>query len=374
MLFPFLNQPTLVAIWPETAEVDSFIGAFTGPQTSVVAIPRDEVLYYQSVSAINDILKEQRADFVFELPAIVVVLKDRQGGVVLPIAPLADNDAITTLVVNVLQILEARGDSMKGIENELDRICLDSKARSISRSMAKRIQETLFDTVVSPLTDSVSDTERMHHENRPTRVAAEQTSCNDGHDDQMVFRFEDGRWEVVFHGKAIYPQDLKGLHYLRKLIACPGRCQHVIDMIHEGRGGDDAKTAITGQMLGVGSLNVARLPVGDVTDLAAIRKYKEHVGEMDEEILRAEVRGEALRAAELKERKAELLRYLAMAESQSKKNPEVEKARKSVFRCVEGAIARIETLDPQFGRHLRNSITTGYRCSYEPEEQVDWRT
>jgi predicted ATPase len=49
-----------------------------------------------------------------------------------------------------------------------------------------------------------------------------------------------------------------------------------------------------------------------------------------------------------------------------------ERLRKAVSARVKSAIDRIERLHPALGRHLRNSVRTGFWCSYEPERPVRW--
>ncbi|MCB9924533.1 MAG: hypothetical protein H6822_20310 [Planctomycetaceae bacterium] len=368
IIFPFLNHDTLASIWPETSEIDSFIGAFSGSQTSVVAIPqRDRSMYYQAVLAINDILQDQGTRFVFELPAIVVILKDRLGGIVLPIAPLVDNDSVTSLVVNILQILEGGIDSLHGFENEVNSITNRSAARAVSCSTATKIHEVLYVRLAS----AIEDVAPYIQPGGSSRMDTEEFVGADGNDEQYVFRFNKGRWEIVFEGREIFLPDLKGLHYLRLLLSCPGRRQSVVDLMG---GRDLTKVASTESLFDKDDQQVSRLLIGDATDIQAIKRYKELVGELDESICNAEQRGQAAEAVELNERKAKLIRYLDMAESQSKKSPETDKVRKSVYRCIESAIAKIEGLDRDFGRHLRNTITTGFQCCYDPEERKDWLT
>ena len=50
-----------------------------------------------------------------------------------------------------------------------------------------------------------------------------------------------------------------------------------------------------------------------------------------------------------------------------------ERARKAVTARIRDIIGRIEQVHPALAGHLRESITTGTRCSYSPPTPVTWR-
>jgi len=50
----------------------------------------------------------------------------------------------------------------------------------------------------------------------------------------------------------------------------------------------------------------------------------------------------------------------------------VEKARSAVTWRIRHAIAKIEEVHHQLGKHLSNSIKTGTFCAYEPEKDIEW--
>jgi hypothetical protein len=53
-----------------------------------------------------------------------------------------------------------------------------------------------------------------------------------------------------------------------------------------------------------------------------------------------------------------------------------ERARLSVTKNIRGAIEKIREANPALGRHLANSIKTGYLCSYSPDPTypIVWRS
>ena len=46
-----------------------------------------------------------------------------------------------------------------------------------------------------------------------------------------VFRREGDYWSVIFDGHTVHVRDLKGMHYLARLLADPGREYHVLDLV-----------------------------------------------------------------------------------------------------------------------------------------------
>ena len=52
-----------------------------------------------------------------------------------------------------------------------------------------------------------------------------------------VFRREGDYWSVAFEGQTVRLRDLKGLRYLARLLAAPGREVHVLDLVAAERGG-----------------------------------------------------------------------------------------------------------------------------------------
>ena len=55
--------------------------------------------------------------------------------------------------------------------------------------------------------------------------------------DQNVFHREGEYWSLVFQGQTIRLQDLKGLRYLARLLARPGRDFHVLEIVADESGG-----------------------------------------------------------------------------------------------------------------------------------------
>ena len=50
----------------------------------------------------------------------------------------------------------------------------------------------------------------------------------------------------------------------------------------------------------------------------------------------------------------------------------VERARKTVSARIHDALARITVAHPALGSHLSTSTVLGVRCSYQPDESIQW--
>jgi tetratricopeptide (TPR) repeat protein len=200
----------------------------------------------------------------------------------------------------------------------------------------------------------------------------EQHEAVDGHPvgGGNAFRREGDYWSVIFDGHTVRVRDLKGMRYLARLLADPGREYHVLDLA----------AAETGRGAQVDSGQAAGLPrsafgdAGEVLDARAKDAYRRRLAEIDEDIERAHAIGDAERAAQADLERGFLVRELARAFGLSGRGRRAasasERARAGVTRAVRQAIARITEHHPQLGGHLDRTIRTGTYCAYFPDPRV----
>jgi tetratricopeptide (TPR) repeat protein len=208
----------------------------------------------------------------------------------------------------------------------------------------------------------------------PSRAPA-QVEQHEAVDDHPVgggnaFRREGDYWSVIFDGHTVRVRDLKGMRYLARLLADPGREYHVLDLV----------AAETGRGAQVDSGQAAGLPrsafgdAGEVLDARAKDAYRRRLAEIDEDIERAHAIGDAERAAQADLERGFLVRELARAFGLSGRGRRAasasERARAGVTRAVRQAIARITEHHPQLGAHLDRTIRTGTYCAYFPDPRV----
>jgi tetratricopeptide (TPR) repeat protein len=185
-----------------------------------------------------------------------------------------------------------------------------------------------------------------------------------------VFRCEGDYWSVIFDGQTVRVRDLRGMRYLARLLADPGREYHVLDLV----------AAETGRGAQVDSSQAAKLPhsafgdAGEILDARAKEAYRRRLAEIEDDINQARAIGDAERAAQADAERDFLIRELARAYGLGGRARRAasasERARASVTRAIRQAIARIGEHHPQLGEHLSRTIRTGTYCGYHPDPRA----
>jgi tetratricopeptide (TPR) repeat protein len=190
-----------------------------------------------------------------------------------------------------------------------------------------------------------------------------------------VFRREGDYWSVIFDGHTIRVRDLKGMRYLTRLLADPGREYHVLDLVAAEAGGD-------AQVAGSEAGSLARPALGDageILDARAKDAYRRRLAEIDDDIEQARANRDGERAAQADAERDFLLRELSRAVGVGGRDRRAasasERARVAVTRAVRQAITRINEHHPQLGEHLSRTIRTGTYCAYlpDPRAAAGWR-
>jgi hypothetical protein len=176
-----------------------------------------------------------------------------------------------------------------------------------------------------------------------------------------AFRQDGDDWTLTYHGQSIRLRDSKGLGYLARLISVPGREVHVGDLIG----------------LNLPEAAALRSDAGPVIDTTARRAYQERLMELESDRNEARDWGDLERAARAEEEIAfithELTAAYGIGGRPRRADDPTERIRKAVTNRVRQTVAKIETVHPELGRHLANSIRTGTFCSYVPESPVEWK-
>ena len=185
-----------------------------------------------------------------------------------------------------------------------------------------------------------------------------------------MFRREGDYWTVLFEGSTVRVRDLKGMHYLARLLADPGREYHVLDLV----------AAETSSVAHVDDNRAGRLPrpalgdAGQMLDAQAKDAYRRRLAEIDDDIEQARAIGDGERAAQADAERDFLLRELSRAVGMSGRDRRAasasERARAGVTRAVRHTITRIADHHPQLGEHLSRTIRTGTYCAYMPDPRT----
>jgi tetratricopeptide (TPR) repeat protein len=176
------------------------------------------------------------------------------------------------------------------------------------------------------------------------------------------FQLDGQVWDLGFAGHAIHFPDAKGLHDLHHLLSHPGEAVSAVDLLNPA-GGDVVRAA---RSLG-----------GDpVLDDEAKARYKHRLTQLDDEIDRATLSGDTARAATLDHERDALLTELraaaGLAGRTRRLGDEAERARKTVTARIRDTLRKLDEQHPALAAHLRESVSTGATCVYQPPTPVSW--
>ena len=167
----------------------------------------------------------------------------------------------------------------------------------------------------------------------------------------------DGIWWVGPDGAVTTLRDMRGLHYLRLVLQRPG-----VDV--PARDLSDAVAGHPGVRLVEGG-------AGEVLDRQALESYRRRLTEIDEDLEEARTWSDTGRGARLGEERDALLDQLRTATGLAGRHRVAastsERARVAVRKAIATAIDRIAAVDPPSGRLLRDTVSTGTACRYDPD-------
>jgi tetratricopeptide (TPR) repeat protein len=211
--------------------------------------------------------------------------------------------------------------------------------------------------------DEIEGAPRGH----PSAEVADCDALDDRSGSVNAFRREGDYWTVIFDGHTVRVRDVKGMRYLARLLADPGREFHVLDLVgaanDSGPHGDRADTARVPQS--------ALGDAGEMLDTQAKNAYRRRLAEIDDDIEQAHADGDDERAAQADAERDFLLRELSRAVGLGGRDRRAgspsERARAGVTRAIRQAISRFADHLPQLGEHLSRTIRTGTYCAYMPD-------
>jgi hypothetical protein len=183
---------------------------------------------------------------------------------------------------------------------------------------------------------------------------------------ENVIRREGDYWSVAFEGRTVRIRDVKGIRYLARLLASPGRELHVLDLVA-------AESPSGGQPPPLGD-------AGELLDPQARDAYRRRLVEIDDDIDQARAMRDDERAAQAEAEREFLVRELSRAVGLGGRDRRAgaasERARAGVTRAIRQAIARLAEHHPALGQHLEWTVRTGTYCAYlpDPRAPVDWHT
>lgn len=199
----------------------------------------------------------------------------------------------------------------------------------------------------------------------PVVAAAAAPADTSARPESCVFRAEGDLRTVAFDGVEVRLRDLKGMRYLARLLAEPGREFHVLDLV-------------------AGERRVGPCPpegdLGPALDATATDAYRRRLRDIEEDIDEATRAGDthrvALAEADRDYLVTELARAFGLGGRARVEGSTSERARASVTRALRYALARLAEHHPALAAHLELTLHTGTYCSYAPDPRapIHWTT
>ncbi len=184
--------------------------------------------------------------------------------------------------------------------------------------------------------------------------------------------------DISLGSQRVTVHDMKGLRYIERLLAEPGREFHALDLVaveQRSTGGATASAADVG-IDDDGSLGAAGIPM---LDDRAREAYRRRLAEVEDDIDEASLMNDPIRR-ELAERDRdylmlELRRAVGLGGATRTTGGNAERARTAVTRSIRYALARLAEHHPVAARHLEQHLRTGTYCSYQPDPvaPIDWQ-
>ena len=175
---------------------------------------------------------------------------------------------------------------------------------------------------------------------------------------------------MVFEGRTVRVRDLKGIRYLARLLADPGREFHVLDLVAAERG--QAAPVERGRAAGLSHTGPG--DAGEMLDARAKDAYRRRLAEIEDDIAQARALEDTEREAQADAERDFLVRELSRAVGLGGRDRRAasssERARVSVTRAVRQAMIRVGEHHPELGEHLERTIRTGTYCAYVPDRRA----
>lgn len=190
------------------------------------------------------------------------------------------------------------------------------------------------------------------------------------HGNENVFRREGDYWFIAFEGRTVRVRDMKGIRYLARLLAEPGREFHVLELVAaENHALSALRRGVEPELAFPASSDA-----GELLDAEARESYRRRLAEIEEDLEQAHQFGDSERTEQARTERDFVLRELSRAFGLGGRPRRAasnsERARASVTRAVRHAMSRIGAHDHPLGEHLDHAIQTGTYCAYRPDPRL----
>ncbi len=181
--------------------------------------------------------------------------------------------------------------------------------------------------------------------------------------DRRIFQKQGATWLLVYDGLPKSVADSVGMGYVCRLLQNPGQEIHAATL--------RSATVSDGDSPLLGS-------AGDMVDARALKEYREHLKDLEEDRREAEDNHDIGRAQRLQEEieaiTAEIGRATGLRGRTRKASDDRERARQAVSTAIHRALRAIKKEHQSLGQHLDHSLQIGEFLSYRPDHPTAWTT
>jgi tetratricopeptide (TPR) repeat protein len=215
---------------------------------------------------------------------------------------------------------------------------------------------------------------------QPALTAGQRGQRDDKTSVAAQFGREGHYWTATFGGETLRLKDSKSLRLIAHLIRSPGHQFHARELAALDSPQQPAAQRIAHYENAGATVSTDLGDAGVILDAQAIAEYRDRLEDLRPEIEEAERCNDLGRISRLRDEAevltAELAAGVGFRGRERRTSSHSERARLSVTKNIRGAIEKIREANPALGRHLANSIKTGYLCSYSPDpaNPIVWRS
>jgi len=187
-------------------------------------------------------------------------------------------------------------------------------------------------------------------------------------------------WTIGLDDKGLPFRDLKGFHYIERLLQHPGQEFHALDILREPAAAGGREEASKADLLSNPSIHIEGLgDAGEMLDARAKEEYGHKLRELREELEEHREKGNEEGVDEIENEidfiTREITRAVGRGGRDRRAGSAAERARLNVTRAIRTALEKISEHDRPIAELLDRSIRTGIFCRYvvDPNSPIAWR-
>lgn len=201
-----------------------------------------------------------------------------------------------------------------------------------------------------------------------------------------IFQFDGKVWTLQFDNKRVVKQKQLGFHYIHTQLKTPCAdviCKDLVAAINCHKFNYSKPEQVLEENNAEGSAYTTSpkikagesVPVDAAVDQTTLQQVRNKMKSLQAELISYQKSGDEIAAMEAEDEIEGLENYLKDNYHKGRStifNSGANKNRKSVSVAIKRAIASLTEDHPALALHLKNSINTGFSCSYTPANKTEW--